>query len=147
MNQWNERFLALAYHISTFSKDPSTKVGALIVRPDKTIVSMGYNGFPRGCNDDPEMYADRETKYARVVHAEVNAIVNAREPLHGYTLYVTPLHPCVTCAGIIIQSGIKCVVASVRQDDAERWKKSMDMATAMFLEAGVEVCTVEQWRM
>ena len=69
MADWHQRFLALAAHVGSWSKDPSTKVGAVIVRNDRTIVSVGYNGFPRHCDDDPELYADRTKKYPRTVHA------------------------------------------------------------------------------
>lgn len=139
--KWDRRFLALANHIRTWSRDPSTQVGAVIVRPDRTIASVGFNGFPRGTSDDPALYADREVKYQRVVHAEINAILSAREPLSGYCLYVAPLHPCSQCAAAIIQSGIKRVVAqtSNRADWADRFK----MAKQLFDEAGVEVIEVE----
>jgi dCMP deaminase len=128
----------MADHIKDWSKDPSTKVGAVIVRPDRTIASFGYNGFPRGVLDGPERYADRAEKYPRVVHAELNAILNAREPLTGYTLFVTPLHPCASCAGAIIQSGIRRVVTTADQDD-NRWRDSFAVAASMFAEAGVQV--------
>jgi dCMP deaminase len=81
---WDAYFIGIAREVSTASKDPSTKVGAVIVRPDWTVAAMGYNGFPRGIADTPERLNDRETKYALVTHAEVNAILTAREPLHGY---------------------------------------------------------------
>ena len=101
MTDWDERFFALADMVGSWSKDPSTKVGAVIIRPDRTIASVGYNGFPRGVYDGPEIYEDRPRKLLRTVHAEANAILSAREPLHGYTLYVTPLHPCANCSGLI----------------------------------------------
>lgn len=132
---WDRRFLGLAENVAQWSKDPSTKVGAVIVRNDKTVASMGYNGFPRGCDDDPSIYEDRELKYARVVHAEANAIVTAREPLHGYTLYVWPFMPCTTCAGLIIQSGIRRVVSL--KNDNPRWEQAFARAQLMFREAGV----------
>ena len=101
---WHKRFFDLADLVGSWSKDPSTKVGAAIVRPDRTIASVGYNGFPRGVED---VYTTRDAKLLRTVHAEANAILAAQEPLRGYTLYVTPLHPCANCAAYIIQSGIK----------------------------------------
>ena len=101
---WHKRFFNLADLVGSWSKDPSTKVGAVIVRPDRTIASVGYNGFPRGVED---VYTTRDAKLLRTVHAEANAILAAQEPLRGYTLYVTPLHPCANCAAYIIQSGIK----------------------------------------
>ena len=136
MNKWDERFLDLATHISQWSKDPSTKVGAVIVRPNKTICSVGYNGFPRNVDDNPEILKDRARKLALTVHAETNAILNARESLQNYTLYVVPLFCCVQCASFIIQSGIVRVVTKIEIDKPE-WKASNDMAKAIFTEAGV----------
>lgn len=141
VSEWDLRFLALAEHVAAWSKDPSTKVGAVIVRPDRTIASVGYNGFPRGVRDDAERYADRRTKYPMTVHAELNAIVSAKEPLKGYTIYVAPLSPCAGCAGAIIQAGISRVVAKCLQP--ERWRESFDHSSVMLSEAGLEVCIVE----
>lgn len=138
MPHWDNRFLDLAEYIGTWSKDPSTKVGAVIVRPDKTIASVGYNGFPRGVTD---VYASRDDKLMRTVHAEMNAILSAREPLHGYTLYVSPLFPCSNCAAAIIQSGIKVVVARMEQVRPE-WARSFEVAKDMFLDAGVTMMPV-----
>lgn len=127
------------------SYDPSTKVGAVIVRPNKTVASMGFNGFPRGCEDHPELYLDRELKYSRVLHAEMNAILHAREPLHGYTLFVHPFPPCDRCAAHIIQAGIKEVVAPELPADAnERWAGAVGRAMEMFEEAGVWFGTPEE---
>jgi dCMP deaminase len=141
LDKWDRRFLGLAQEVSTWSKDPSTKVGAVIVRPDNTIASLGYNGFPRGMRDDPELYKNREAKLSRVIHAEVNAILNARENLSGYTLYIHPLSPCDRCAVQIIQSGIIRVV-SIRISDAKRsenWDKIHKKANEYFKEAGIKL--------
>jgi dCMP deaminase len=135
MTDWDERFLQLAQHIAQWSKDPSTKVGAVIVRPNRTIASIGYNGFPRGVNDD-ERLNDRPYKYAMTVHAEANAILSANERLDGCTLYVTPLSPCSSCASILIQSGIKRVVAYMPHQP-EHWADSFAIARTMLDEAGV----------
>ena len=110
---WDEYFMGLAHLSAKRSKDPSTQVGAVIVNEDKRIVDVGYNGFPYGC-DDKEFPWDREgdalhTKYAFVVHAELNAILNSTQSLKGCTLYVS-LFPCNECAKAIIQSGIKHIV-------------------------------------
>ena len=134
-SDWDERFLQLAQHIAQWSKDPSTKVGAVIVRPNRTIASVGYNGFPRGVNDD-ERLNDRPYKYAMTVHAEANAILSANERLDGCTLYVTPLSPCSSCASILIQSGIKRVVAYMPHQP-EHWADSFAIARTMLDEAGV----------
>lgn len=140
LSVWDARFLALANHIGMWSKDPSKKVGAVIARPDKTIASIGFNGFPRRVVDDASRYDDRTSKLSMVVHAELNAIIHAHEPLHGYTIYVSPLHPCSACAGAIIQAGIARVVA-VSLDDAN-WRENFDIAAMMFSEASVSVLTV-----
>lgn len=138
IDKWDHRYLGLAAHVAQWSKDPSTKVGAVIARPDKTIASLGFNGFPRGVDDTDERLNHRPTKYAMVVHAEGNAIVNAREPLHDYTLYVDPMFPCSNCAALIIQSGIKRVVTvEATAEQMERWGDSFKMSTSMFSEAGV----------
>lgn len=133
---WDHRFLFLADHVASWSKDPSTKVGAVIVRPDRTVVSLGYNGFPRKVRDTAERYEDRETKLRMVVHAEANAILTARQSLYGCTLYVSGLHPCATCSGMIIQAGIREVV-TWRQDVPERWLRDREIMGEMFAEAGV----------
>lgn len=140
MTDWHQRFLALAAHVGSWSKDPSTKVGAVIVRNDRTIVSVGYNGFPRFCDDAPELYEDRAKKYPRTVHAEVNAILTAREPLSGCALYVSPLYPCPSCAGIIIQSGISSVYAHM-PTQPDHWAEAFATSRQMFEEAGVYVGT------
>lgn len=134
---WDERFLALAEHVAEWSKDPSTKVGAVIVDEQRRILSMGYNGFPRGVDDSPERYADRPTKYAHVVHAELNAILNTGVPmaLDDATLYVTH-QPCTECAKAIIQSGIGRVVVP-DAGGIDRWGDSQMVAWAMLEEAGV----------
>lgn len=135
---WDDRFLDLADHIADWSKDPSTKVGAVIVRPNRTIASVGYNGFPRGVDDDPKRLNNRPIKYAMTVHAEANAILSADGRLDGCSLYVTPLHPCSNCAALIIQAGITKVVARMPNDPAH-WADSFDKAKIMFDEAGVEI--------
>jgi len=135
MDKWHNRFFELADLVGSWSKDPSTKVGAVIVRPDRTIASVGYNGFPRGVDD---YYTTREDKLLRTVHAEANAILAAREPLHGYILYVTPLHPCANCSGLIIQSGIKQVHYKVASASSLAWEQHHNVMRDMFMESGIE---------
>ena len=140
--KWDRDFLDLAeFWAKKRSKDPSTKCGCVIVRPDKTIASLGYNGFPRGIEDREEWLNNREEKYKRVIHGEMNAILNAREPLHGYTLYTYPGPcSCERCTVHIIQAGIKRVVASnADQIHAERWGASIAVSKELYKEAGVEV--------
>ncbi|WP_411507831.1 deoxycytidylate deaminase [Brucella anthropi] len=136
--RWDEYGLKEAQLSATMSKDTDRQVGACILRPDGTIASKGWNGFPRRCDDDPEIYKDRRRKLLRVVHAEANAIISAAQSLTGCTLYVSPLHPCATCAGLIIQSGIIRVVTD-HISDSPRWKEAFDEARLMFGEAGVIV--------
>ncbi|MCK1671045.1 dCMP deaminase family protein [Bradyrhizobium sp. 150] len=131
---WPNYFLRVAGVVSIASKDPSTQVGAVIVRPDRTMASFGFNGFPRGVVDSPDRLNDRPTKYSFTVHAEANAILTAREPLHGYTMYST-LFPCSDCAKLIIQSGIRFVCSPVYE--VERWRSSFMLSEQMFREAGV----------
>ena len=138
-DHWIGRFLRIAREAASWSKDAGHRVGAVIVRPNRTIVSIGYNGFPRGTSDYFQLINDRETKLKRTVHAEVNAIVTAGERLDECTLFVSPLYPCASCAGIIIQSGIRKVVAEMASDPPERWVADFKEAARMFKEAGVDV--------
>ena len=137
MTNWDKRFLQLAEHIAQWSKDPSTKVGAVIVRPDKTICSTGYNGFPKGMQDGPNWLKDREEKYSRIIHAEINAILHSKEDLKAYTLYVSPFMPCDRCSVQIIQTGIKRVVTTDLV--VERWIESFNKTENYFKECGVEL--------
>jgi dCMP deaminase len=137
-NKWDRRFLELAGVVASWSKDPSTQTGAVIVRPDRTVVSVGYNGFARGCNDDAALYAERELKYARIVHCEMNAILSAREPLRGCTLYTVPFMSCDRCAAHVVQAGIvRCVAPRATEEQLTRWRVPMERALAMFREGGV----------
>lgn len=138
IDKWDERFLALAEHIADWSKDPSTQVGCVIVRPDRTIASVGYNGFPRGVGDHGHRLVSRPTKLAFTVHAEPNAIMAAREPLHGFTAYTWPFPPCAGCAGLIVQAGINRVVTiSPTMEQRERWGTSFSQMETIFYEGGV----------
>jgi len=140
LDKWDHRFLALAEHISNWSKDPSTQVGAVITHTrSKRVVSMGFNGFPAGVEDTRERLDDRETKYEMVVHAEQNALMFAGDRAEGCTLYVHPLPPCARCAVMIIQAGIKRVVCDQPDFDDERWGEAARIADAMLREAGLGV--------
>lgn len=139
-DKWDIWFLNLAKYISTASKDPSTKTGAVIVRPDRTIASVGFNGFPRKIADLPELLNNREEKYKRVIHCELNAILSSRERLDGYTLYNYPGQSCSRCAVHVIQSGIIRVVAPSNDSDfARRWADEKRLAEELFKEAGIEL--------
>ncbi|MDO4197425.1 MAG: dCMP deaminase family protein [Erysipelotrichaceae bacterium] len=110
---WDEYFMGLAHLSAMRSKDPNTQVGACIVDKDNKVVSIGYNGMPRGCNDSEYPWERKggflDTKYAFVVHAELNAILNSPRNLKDTILYVS-LFPCNECAKAIIQCGIKKVI-------------------------------------
>ena len=137
---WHNRFLNLAREISTWSKDPSAQIGAVIVNDERRILATGYNGFPRGIMDNDWRYQDREIKYKYVVHAEMNAIYNATFngiSLNNSTLYVWGLPVCSECAKGVIQVGIKKVIMP-KLDYPDRWVESFRKSRELFSEAGVE---------
>ena len=138
--KWDKRFLELAEHYSKWSKDPSTKVGAVIAR-GKFQVSQGYNGYPTYVGGDEES-DEREVKYGKIIHAEMNAILlgNLLPELYNYTLYTYPMLPCHRCASHVIQAGITCVVAP--HTDNERWVESIEKGKEMFEDAGIKVIEV-----
>jgi dCMP deaminase len=147
MNKWTQRYLNMAKEVATWSKDPSTKVGAIAVGDKGQILSQGYNGFPRGVKDHLERYCDRTEKYKYIVHGEMNAIYNACHSgasLNGATLYVTGLPICSECAKGIIQVGIKKVVMQFPKDISQTWRDSMVTSLKMFAEANVIVMTHEE---
>ena len=137
-SKWDKRYLELAEQISTWSKDPSRKIGAVSVGPKGQVLAQGYNGFPRGISDD-DRYDDRTRKYELVVHAEMNVIYNASYngvSLDGSTLYVHGLPTCSECAKGVIQVGIKRVV--MRDEEIPTlWQQSWTKTEEMFNEAGV----------
>lgn len=145
-DKWDVRFLELARHVAQWSKDPSTKCGAIIVDETKRVVSMGFNGFARGTDDSPEKYADREYKLENVIHCEENAILQAGEDLHGYSLYITGMS-CSRCAARVIQSGIQTVVVPCKQEDAffyrNHWHESFVRSGEQFECARVSVHEME----
>jgi len=139
MSKWDKRFMELAKLVASWSKDPSTQTGAVIVRPDRTILAVGYNGFPKGMDDRPELYANREWKYSRIVHCEMNAVLNAKQDVTGCTLYTWPLGSCDRCAVHMIQSGIKTFVFPKLSKELEaRWKDSLVKTKQYFKEAKVK---------
>jgi dCMP deaminase len=129
--------LDMAKHVSTLSKDPSTKVGAVIFDKKRRLVSAGYNGFARGVNDTAERLQNRDIKYRMIIHAEKNAIMFATAPLDGCTLVVT--HPCCAqCAALIIQSGIQHVIwPEPSASFLQRWGDDYHLTMRQFSEAGV----------
>lgn len=135
-DKWDLRFLDLAKLVSSWSKDPSTKVGAVIVDEQNIIVSVGFNGFPRGIEDNDRLN-HRDTKYAVIVHAENNALMFAKRPLDNCTLYTYPFMPCPKCAGMIIQSGIKRIVSYKNTICRHRWENDFIISRELFKEAGL----------
>ena len=139
LNKWDLRYLQLAKEVSSWSKDPSRKIGAIAVGAKGQVLSQGYNGFPRGIEDRVSYYEDRETKYKYVVHAEMNVIFNATYngvSLDDATLYVTGLPVCSDCAKGIIQVGIRRVVM-IEQNVPQKWIESWKTTAGMFDEAKI----------
>ena len=140
---WDEYFMGLAHLSALRSKDPNTQVGAAIIDENHRVVSVGYNGFPKGCSDDEFPWSRSggvlNSKYAFVVHAELNAILNSPRSVSGCTIYVS-LFPCNECAKAIIQSGIKRIVyESDKYADSETTIASKKMLQA----AGIELVQLE----
>jgi dCMP deaminase len=146
-DKWNRRFLKLAHEVASWSKDTSTKVGAVIMGPDRDPRSFGYNGLPRGVNDNrPERFV-RPAKYSWTEHAERNALANCNRvgiPTKDCSIYVTHF-PCSHCSRMIIQSGLKSVVVdkeSIENEFGERWSEDFQISYEMLQEAGVSVSLV-----
>lgn len=142
--KWDVRFLELAKHISSWSKDPSTQVGAVAVK-DRRILATGYNGFPRGVADLPGRLENRNEKYLRTVHAEANAIAQAAKnaiSLADADIYVWPFIPCSSCCTLLLQAGIRRVVVP-NTTIPDRWEESFNMSQAMFSEAGIDLIVID----
>lgn len=141
---WDEYFMGLAHLSSMRSKDPNTQVGAVIVDDMHRVVSIGYNGLPFGCSDDVFPWGKGDgmldSKYAFVVHAELNAILNSKRNLENCTIYVS-LFPCNECAKAIIQSGIKRIVY---ESDKYRDQDNVKASKMMLKAAHVEMCQLAQ---
>ena len=144
---WDEYFMTLAYLISMKSKDPSTRVGAVIVNEDNEIISTGYNGLPRGVDDTAERYADKNYKYLSSNHAEENAVLHCSKigiASKNCSIYTTWI-PCSRCAKTIIQTGIKEVIYDANfpgnssNNQNEYWKESIDISKELLLEAKVKI--------
>jgi dCMP deaminase len=135
--------MRLAREISTWSKDPSSKIGAVIVNDDRRILATGYNGFPRGIADTEDRLNNREEKYHRIVHGEMNCLMNALYngvSVKDSTLYVWGLPVCVDCTKSVIQSGVKRVVITYPEMAPERWfVQWKEKSRPMYDEAGVSL--------
>jgi len=143
-DKWHVRYLRLANEVSSWSLDPSTKVGCVLVR-NKRVVSTGYNGLPKNLSDSFDRLMDREQKYEMTVHAEVNAVTTAA--LHGVstencTAYVT-FNPCSRCAAVLINAGITAVYVSGGSVVPDRWLDNMILASKMLAEAGVHYQVID----
>lgn len=142
--RWDNKYLKLAKYVSEWSKDPSTKVGAVIFDNDNRLVSIGFNGLSQKIADTPERLNNRELKYEMIVHAEMNAILFARHGVKDCILITYPFLPCSRCAAMVIQAGIKKVIAPpIPEHLKERWEKPLALTQQMFNEAGVEVVIKE----
>ena len=135
--KWDQRYLSMAGLVSSWSKDPSTQCGAVIVNEDNEVVSVGFNGIPKHVDDSAERLDNRKLKYQFIVHAEQNAMIFARQHLKSCTLYTWPFQACNACAARMIQEGITRHV-SIHSDNP-RWVKSFSLAELMLKEANVQL--------
>lgn len=146
-SKWDKRFMELAQQISTWSKDPSSKIGAVIVNDERRILATGYNGFPRGIDDSDERLNNKDEKYPRIIHAEMNALMNALYngvAVKGATLYVYGLPVCPSCTKCVIQAGIKRVVIPSEKTDKGNWQEVWDtQSSEMLKESGVQITLLE----
>lgn len=143
--KWHIRFLQLAAEVSTWSIDPSTKVGCVLVK-NKRVISTGYNGFPKNISDSFDRLMDREQKYEITVHAEVNAVTTAA--LHGVstencTAYVT-MFPCSRCSSVLINAGVSRIYVSGKTEVPPRWIENFKLASELLLEASVELKVISE---
>ena len=127
--------------VGSWSKDPSTQVGAVIVDDDRRVISLGYNGFPKGVADNQRL-DDRKEKYKMIVHAERNALLFANTSVKDATIFTYPFMPCPICTGMIIQSGIRRVVSL--QTDNPRWQEDFEISRKMLDEAEVGLVEYEK---
>lgn len=140
--KWDTRFLGLAAHISAWSKDPSSQVGAVITDGNR-IVSVGYNGFAAGVEDRTERLVDRNCKLNLTIHAEENAMIFAKRDLTGCTVYVTH-PPCPRCASKLIQEEVRRIVCIAPSEDfLSRWADDLKLSHEMYQESGVEYVTYD----
>jgi dCMP deaminase len=141
--KWDNRFMEMAQVISTWSKDPSSQIGAVVVNDERRILATGYNGFPKGIADTEERLNNKEEKYSRIIHAEMNALMNALYSgvsLKDSTLYVYGLPVCSSCAKCVIQAGVKRVVIPTIKTNKANWQAVWELESApMFAESGVQI--------
>lgn len=136
--KWDRRFMAMAEQVAGWSKDPSTQVGAILAK-GKKFISLGFNGPPSGV-DDAIIELGRDVKLRVTLHAELNAILEARRDLAGCTIYTWPMPPCAQCAAAIIQAGITRVVSpEPTPEQYDRWDRDWALADAMYRDVGIAV--------
>ena len=141
IDKWHLRFLRLAREVSSWSKDPSTKVGCVIVDQSRRVVSLGFNGLPTGMADTAARLLNRDLKLALTIHAEENALLFAGRPVHGCVAFVTR-HPCASCAAKLIQSGVGAVVYLSNLDFDRRWAENLAISAKALAEAGIPVLAI-----
>jgi len=142
--EWDDFYLGLAKYVSTKSKDPSTKTGAVIVKPNKRPATFGFNGFPQKMEDKPEWYANRDEKYSRIIHCEMNAVLFAESDLTGCTLYTYPFMSCDRCFVHMVQAGITRFVApQATPDQLTRWGAAFDKVRGYAKDMGVVIEELE----
>lgn len=147
--RWDIKGLRIAdFTARENSKDPSTKVGSCIVRADGSVAATGYNGFPRGVKDHKARYDDRTIKYAMVVHSEINCLIHLKEPVEPTWKMYCVVPPCSSCAGAIINSGVKnLVLCEMQQHQLSNsgWRQSVETSHLMFSEANVTIMEYPLW--
>lgn len=139
--KWDKRFLELAKFISSWSKDPSTKVGAVISDKDNRIVSVGYNGLPQGIIDDEATLNNRELKLKSMIHAEENAVLFAQRTLKKCNIYIWPFLSCSKCTSLLIQSKIGRVITI--KNDTPRWAEDFKISKQLYKQAKIDVIELE----
>ena len=146
-SKWDKRYMELAKAVSTWSKDPSKKIGAIAIGSKGQVLAQGFNGFPRGIDDSDDRLNDREIKYKYVVHAEMNLIYNATFngiSLDGSTVYIYGLPLCSECAKGLIQVGVKRIVMSKDSLESadDKWLESFELTMQLLNESGIHWKTV-----
>lgn len=140
MNKWDFRFIEMARLVSSWSKDPSTQTGAVLVRPNRTVAGVGFNGFPQAMPDDKDTYANRDEKYSRIIHCEINALLFSNSAVAGSTLYTWPFLSCDRCCVQMAQAGIVRFVAPCPTvDESVRWGDAFIRVRKYCEEMNIEV--------
>ena len=136
------KFFPTAKTVADLSKDPSTKVGAIALDEDYNILVVGYNGFPRKVVDSADLYANRDIKYQRIVHAEMNIVAQAASmgvSLKGCTVLITSLHPCSICTRLLIQAGVKQIIVGELKKISPLWQMHWEASKPLLKEAQIPV--------